>query len=75
MDEKVLKLCNVLMKLHPPLQIDEIAVSHRVGEQKPVPQDASAEPSPPHPLLVKFVSRRAKERVMAQKKELRDRDP
>ena len=77
-DEKVLKLCNVRMKLRPPppppLQVDEITVSHRVGEQKPVPQDTSARPSPPRPLLVKFVSRRAK-RVMAQRKELRDRDP
>ena len=63
------------MKLRPPLQVDEIAVSHRVGEPKPVLQDTNAEPSPPRPLLVKFVSRWTKERVMAQKKELRGRDP
>ena len=45
MDEKVIKLCNARMKLRPPLQVDEIAVSHRVGEPKPVPQDTNAEPS------------------------------
>ena len=34
-DEKVVALCNGRMRLSPPLQLEEIAVSHRVGLVKP----------------------------------------
>ena len=76
-DEKVLKLVNQRMKLYPPLQLEEIAVSHRVGPQQPehVPEDTDAPPPGPRPLLVKFVSRRSKERVMAKRKNLRNQNP
>ena len=68
-DEKVIKLCNEWMKLEPPLALEEIAVSHRLGLQK-TPEDAAVVP-PPRPLLVKFVSRRSKQRVMEVRKNLR----
>ena len=76
-DEKVLKLVNQRMKLYPPLQLEEIAVSHRVGPQQPehVPEDTDAPLPGPRPLLVKFVSRRSKERVMAKRKNLRNQNP
>ena len=67
-DAKVMRLCNQRMKLVPPLSIAEISVSHRLG--KPIePTDNS--PPPPRPLLVKFATRRSKNRVMAAKKTLR----
>ena len=66
MDEKVLRLCNTRMKLQPPLSLDEIAVSHRVGK---LPDETSeTTPAPPRALLVKFSTRRSKYRVMAEKK-------
>ena len=68
-DEKVTKLCNERMKLEPPLALEAIAVSHRLGLQR-TPEDAAAVP-PPRPLLVKFVSRRSKQRVMEVRKNLR----
>ena len=65
-DEKVLRLCNTRMKLQPPLSLDEIAVSHRVGK---LPDETSeTTPAPPRALLVKFSTRRSKYRVMAEKK-------
>ena len=42
-DEKVLKLCNTRMKLTPPLMLDEIAVSHRVGPVKTAEENASSQ--------------------------------
>ena len=74
-DEKVLKPANERMELRPPLQLDEIAVWHRVGLPQTDPQDDNADPPPPRPLLVKFVRRRSKERVMAERKKLRNRRP
>ena len=71
-DEKVVALCNGRMRLSPPLQLEEIAVSHRVGLVKPATDE---QPSPPRPLLVKFVSRRSKTRVMEVRKNLRKKKP
>ena len=64
-DQKILDLCNNYLSLDPPIEPHEIEVSHRVGK----PAD---EASPPRPraVLVKFVSRRTKTRVMAVKKQL-----
>ena len=70
-DDKVLELVNNRMKLQPPLSLDEIAVSHRVGQVKPMGEDGA--PPPPRPLLVKFVNRRSKARVMEVRKRLRVR--
>ena len=70
-DDKVLQLVNNRMKLQPSLSLDKIAVSHRVGQVKPMGEDGA--PPPPRPLLVKFVSRRSKARVMEVRKRLRVR--
>ena len=70
-DDKVLQLVNNRMKLQPPLSLDEIAVSHRVGQVKPMEEDGA--PPPLRPLLVTFVSRRSKARVMKVRKRLRVR--
>ena len=72
-DEKFVNLCNGRMKLQPPLDITEIAVSHRVGPIQQARDDGL--PSPPRPLLVKFVSRRSKARVMVVRKNLRQSRP
>ena len=68
-DDKVIRICNGRMQLDPPLTIDEISVSHRVGQPRQSP-DESAPPTP-RPLLVKFATRRSKNRVMAARKKLR----
>ena len=56
-DDKVLDLINNYVALKPPLDPNEIEVSHRVGKS-----DDPA--SKPRAMLVKFVSRRTKNRVM-----------
>ena len=66
-DDKVLRLCNVRMKLQPPMTLEKISVSHRVGRPPEPPDDGT--PAPPRPLLVKFATRRAKNRVMVGKEE------
>ena len=53
-DQKVLRLCNQMMKLQPPLTMDEIASSHRVGKVKHPAADGSL--GAPRALLVKFVT-------------------
>ena len=69
-DDKVLRLCNERMRIQPPLSLEEISVSHRVG----IPKDpVDGNPPQPRPLLVKFATRRSKERVMAAKKKLHNR--
>ena len=72
-DEKFVNLCNDRMKLEPPLDITEIAVSHRVGPIQQARDDGL--PLPPRPLLVKFVSRRSKATVMEVRKNHRQRRP
>ena len=75
-DDKVLRLCNIRMKLNPPLTLSEISVSHRVGKPREPPDDEGSDPRPrPRPLLVKFATRRIKNRVMAAKKKLRKQHP
>ena len=71
----VLNLCNNALKLDPPLQLEEIEVSHRTGKRDPPaapPPGADAAPTPrPRAVLVRFVSRRSKAHVMAAKKHLK----
>ena len=62
------------MQLQPPLSVDEIAISHRVGKPQEATDDtdeATDGPARPRPLLVKFSTRRSKNRVMATKKSLK----
>ena len=66
--EKVFRLCNERMRIQLPLSLEEISVSHQVGKPK---EPIHGNPAPPRPLLVKFVTRLSKNRVMGAKKELR----
>ena len=63
-DDKVLHLVNHHLKLQPPLEAEEIEVSHRVGTT----DNPSAEP---RATLVKFLSRRSKTCVMDSARPLR----
>ena len=65
-DDKLIALCNDHLNLRPPLELEEIEVSHRVG---PSVDDK------PRPVIVKFVSRRSKARVMTQKRHLKKLSP
>ena len=71
-DDKVLQLCNTHMKLDPPMQLEEIEVSHRAGRSPQQTGGAPSVPTGPRAILVKFVSRRTKARVMQAKKNLRN---
>ena len=68
-DEKLLDICNNVMQLKPPLGIEEIEVSHRVGQvEKERSQSEDWEMiivEKPRPIIVKFVSRKSKTRLMA----------
>ena len=68
-DEKVLRLCNKRMKLSPPRRLEEISISHRVGKLGEPAEDGT--PPSPRPLLVKFATRRSKNRVISKRKNLR----
>ena len=71
-DDKLLALCNGVMKVQPPLQLDEIEVSHRVGRLQTVQGESDEEPVvKPRAIIIKFVSRRTKACVMGARKELR----
>ena len=74
-DDKLLHLCNTAMKLTPPLALEEIEVSHRVGRiEAAISSTENGETTTvvkPRPIIVKFVSRRTKARVMAVRKNLK----
>ena len=67
-DEKVLRLCNKRMQLSPPLRLEEISVSHRVGKLGEPAEDGTL--PPPRLLLVKFATGRSKNRVISKRKNL-----
>ena len=71
-DQKALRLCNKRMKLQPPLTLDEIAISHRVGKVNEPAEDGT--PGTPHALLVKFATRQSKNRVISARKKLKSRN-
>ena len=74
-DQKLLHLCNQAMQLKPPLTLEEIEVSHRVGRIEAASlQSTDGETATvvkPRPIIVKFVSRRTKARVMADRNNLK----
>ena len=74
-DDMLLDLCNKALKLRPPLALEEIEVSHRVGkvvEEMTQSEDGqTVVVAKPRPIIVKFVSRRTKARVMAARKNLK----
>ena len=77
-DDVLLDLCNKRLKMKPPLTIDEIEVSHRVGSLEATTpmtteNDQASRPTvKPRPIIVKFVSRRTKARVMELRKDLKN---
>ena len=71
-DDKLLAMWNGVMKVQPPLQLDEIEVSHRVGRLQTVQGEFDEAPVvKPRAIIIKFVSRHTKARVMGARKELR----
>ena len=71
-DDELLDLCNNRMKIRPPLSPDDIEVSHRVGKLvATVPKQGDSPVVRPRPIIVKFLSRRTKTRVIAKRKNLR----
>ena len=82
-DQKLLELFNNVLKITPPIQPDEIEVSHRIGKQQAPAAEGSGDngsneittdtaPIPPsRTIIARFTSRKVKTRVMEAKKELR----
>ena len=61
-DRKLMDLCNLTLKIDPPLQESDLAVSHRVG-----PRD----PTRPRQIIARFTSIQARLRILRARKELR----
>ena len=76
-DEKLLDICNNVMALKPSLSLNDIEVSHRVGkiDSQTSQADDGTVLVANHPIMVKFVSRGTKARVMAARKKLRKLNP
>ena len=75
LEDKIIRICNVNLKLQPPMVPEEIEVIHRVGRpqsQQQAPEDASNGPPKPRPVLAKLNSRRTKGRIMEECKLLKD---
>ena len=73
-DTKILSVLNKQMKLDPPIVIEDLEVTHRLGKPRPPPDDteASEEPKTVRPIIVKFASRRVKSRVIEYRKKLKE---
>ena len=86
-DDKLLALFNQRMKMQPPISLDDIEVSHRLGKvavaTATTPDNAddgtgafTERPSPkPRAIIVKFASRRTEACVMKARKNLRPSCP
>ena len=88
LDDKLLTLFNTKLKMKPPIQLEEIEVAHRLPQGRPTgrppPEAASpqvdgdgaaittASAKRPPVVILKFLSRRTKERVMAMRTDLKD---
>ena len=62
-DFKILSLFNKNMSLEPPIVLEDVSVSHRVGRPPAAPNpdnDWAESPPKPRPIIVKFASRRMK---------------
>ena len=74
-DDLLLQLFNSRLKLRPPLTLEEIEISHRVGKLQVEHQETEDGEGgtlvKPRPIIAKFVSRRTKARVMAARKHLK----
>ena len=77
-DDKLLDICNNVMALKPPLSLNDIEVSRQMGKiesQTSQAVDGTVLVAKPRPIIVKFVSRRTKAQVMADRKKLRKLNP
>ena len=84
LDDKLLTLFNTKLKMKPPIKLEEIEVAHRLpqGRQTGRPPTEAASPQVdgggaasvqrPPVVILKFRSRRTKERVMAMRTDLKD---
>ena len=71
-DQLLLQLFNKRMQLQPPVQLQEIEISHRVG-RNPNGDQPRDQPSLPRAIIARFASRRIKAKVMKEKKKLREK--
>ena len=81
LEDKLIRLCNVNLKLQPPIVPEDIEVAHRVG-RPPLQQRGDSDgdgdvqdtssPPKPRPVLVKLSSRRTKGRIMEVCKRLKN---
>ena len=74
-DIKILSVLDKQMKLDPPIVIEDLEVTHRLGKPRPPPDDAEAseEPKTVWPIIVKFTSWWVKSRVMENRKKLKEK--
>ena len=70
-DQLLLQLFNERMQLEPPVQLQDIEISHRVG-RTPYPAQSSDKPSH-RAIIARFASRRIKAKVMREKKKLKQK--
>ena len=66
-DQLLLQLFNKRMQLQPPVQLQEIEISHRVGRNLNEVQPPD-QPSLPRAIIARFASRHIKAKVMKEKK-------
>ena len=74
-DSKILSLFNKNMSMEPPIGLEDLEVTHRVGRPPAAPNpnnDSAESPPKPRPIIVKFASRRVKGRVMEERSNLKD---
>ena len=63
-DDKILSICNENLQLDPKLSIEDIEVSHRLGNEPSQLCERETRSDPKRPIIVKFSSRRTKGRVI-----------
>ena len=78
-DTKILDIINSQMKLEPPIVIEDLEVTHRLGKPPPTHDESeasleqrSSDKPKVRPIIVKFPSRCVNSRVMENRKNLKD---
>ena len=71
---KILEICNTNMAMDPPITLQDLEVTHRLGkpDNRNAEIDQSSTPPKPRPIIVKFQSRRIKSQVMSARSLLKD---
>ena len=62
----IVNLANDVLKVEPPLQCDDISISHRLRKPR------NARPHEPAPIIVRFLRRTDRNRVISERKQLKD---